>query len=221
MRLIDVIISMVSPMMMDKIDEASLRPGNGLPNRADDKDPRVIAERKIYRDDEGNPTVPTSNFLRCLIDAGKWFKIGRKQVTTKDSSIVTACVGIDPVPFLPLTFRDPWEVDTRPIRMLTGIRLSDRPMFHDWSLAFTLTLEDDLMGMNLLRDLVDAAGRRVGIGPFRPDRKGPFGKFAVTKWVEVDTEGTPVKIDDTKKPKAATSEEPEEQAPKKPAKKAS
>jgi len=29
---------------------------------------------------------------------------------------------------------------------------------------------------------VDAAGKRIGLGDFRPDCKGPFGRFVVTKW---------------------------------------
>ena len=34
----------------------------------------------------------------------------------------------------------------------------------------------------LVRDLVDNAGGKVGLGDFRPDRKGPFGKFKIIHW---------------------------------------
>ncbi len=33
-----------------------------------------------------------------------------------------------------------------------------------------------------IRQLVDDGGQRVGLGDFRPDRKGPFGKFKVVYW---------------------------------------
>jgi hypothetical protein len=33
-------------------------------------------------------------------------------------------------------------------------------------------------------DIFAEAGRRVGIGDFRPERKGPFGKFQVVEFVE-------------------------------------
>ncbi len=36
----------------------------------------------------------------------------------------------------------------------------------------------------LVRALVDDAGKKVGLGDYRPERKGPFGKFVVTKWEE-------------------------------------
>jgi hypothetical protein len=40
------------------------------------------------------------------------------------------------------------------------------------------------MSKELFRDIVDSAGRRIGLGDFRPDRKGPFGKFVVVSWKE-------------------------------------
>lgn len=30
--------------------------------------------------------------------------------------------------------------------------------------------------------VIDKAGTAIGLGDFRPDCKGPFGKFAVVKW---------------------------------------
>ena len=46
-----------------------------------------------------------------------------------------------------------------------------------------LDLDTEVMSEGLLRDIVDKAGKAVGLGDFRPDCKGPFGKFEVTKWV--------------------------------------
>jgi len=33
---------------------------------------------------------------------------------------------------------------------------------------------------------VDSAGKRVGLGDFRPARKGPFGKFRVDEWKVIE-----------------------------------
>ena len=38
------------------------------------------------------------------------------------------------------------------------------------------------MDLKLLREVVDAAGKRVGLGEFRPSCKGQYGKFVVTNW---------------------------------------
>jgi hypothetical protein len=35
-----------------------------------------------------------------------------------------------------------------------------------------------------VRRIIDDAGSRVGLLDFRPERKGPFGRFVVTSWAE-------------------------------------
>ena len=76
------------------------------------------------------------------------------------------------------------ESQERPIRnpATGGRRLCYRPRFDEWSLSFTLTLDDGAMAEKMLRLIVDDAGRRIGLGDFRPDCKGMFGKFDVTSW---------------------------------------
>jgi hypothetical protein len=67
----------------------------------------------------------------------------------------------------------------------TGGRiLAYRPMFEDWKLAFEVELDTSIINAKLLRQIVDDAGKRIGLGDFRPSTKGPFGRFVVTKWVE-------------------------------------
>jgi hypothetical protein len=41
-----------------------------------------------------------------------------------------------------------------------------------------------MIAPKLVREIVDAAGKRIGLGDFRPSCKGPFGKFVVTQWKE-------------------------------------
>ena len=48
-----------------------------------------------------------------------------------------------------------------------------RPRFDDWSLTFTLMFELEYMQRDQLIEIVQIAGRRVGIGDFRPR----FGRF--------------------------------------------
>jgi hypothetical protein len=43
-----------------------------------------------------------------------------------------------------------------------------------------------MLGVKLFREVVDAAGKRIGLGDFRPDCKGPYGRFSVTRWQEQD-----------------------------------
>jgi hypothetical protein len=34
----------------------------------------------------------------------------------------------------------------------------------------------------LIRAVIDDAGKKIGLGDYRPSRKGPFGRFVVKTW---------------------------------------
>lgn len=145
--------------------------------------PREIAESKLYIGHDGKPMLPAPNLFRAIIDAGKFFKAGKSLVTTQKSSLIPACVSIEEIE-LPMGNKEPWTVDTRAVRIpSTGGRiLSHWPCFHDWWLRFTAILDDGIITPKLFREIVDAAGSRIGLGDFRPACKGPFGRFVVTHW---------------------------------------
>lgn len=185
---INVTIEGRTPLLMHKFtDEAQQDATAGTRSNNKGGDPGTAAEQAqavMYTDETGTISIPQPNLFRCIIDAGKYHKVGRSKVTTQKSSLVPAAVELEGV-MLPLDY-ERWDVDTRPIRIpATGGRvLRHRPSFEKWSLSFTVNLDTSMIAAQLLRDIVDSAGSNIGLGDFRPDTKGPFGKFVVTKWDE-------------------------------------
>lgn len=55
-----------------------------------------------------------------------------------------------------------------------------RPQFNGWSCKFVVTYSTDVVSDVLVTQLVDLAGR-VGVGEFRPERKGIYGQFAIDR----------------------------------------
>jgi len=158
--------------------------GGVIKKTGDRGTPREQADEALYKDEQGRAIMPQPNILRCFIDAGKYFQYdGKSKVTTVKSSVIPSCVDIEGTHSL-IKFKEPWEVDSRPVQMpSTGGRiLRYRAKFQDWSLSFAMNIDQDIMSEKFVRQIVDAAGTRVGIGDFRPDRKGCFGKFSVTSW---------------------------------------
>ena len=141
------------------------------------------AEASLYTDEEGRVGIPGPNLLRCFIDAGKFYKVGRSKMTTQKSSLIPAAVIMTGI-FLPIISEGGWRVDTRPVRIpATGGRiLRHRACFEDWKISSTMSLNTDVISAKLLREVVDTAGTHIGLGDFRPDTKGPFGRFVVTLW---------------------------------------
>lgn len=182
---IHVKIEGTTPLLMNRFTEAAQMKATNSTGSSlvgDRGTAREQAEQKLYIH-EGVIGIPQPNLFRCLIDAGKFFKNGRSKVTTQKTSLIPACVEIEGM-FLPLETSEDWQVDTRPVRIpATGGRiLAHRPMFEKWALPFEVELDTSMMGESLFRELVDAAGKRIGLGDFRPDTKGPFGKFVVVEW---------------------------------------
>jgi hypothetical protein len=183
---INIELAGTTPLLMNRFhDEAQMAASSGTraATLGEKGTPREQAEKKLYLDADGAICIPQPNLMRCIIDGGAFFKAGRSKVTTQQSSLVPACLDIGGVT-LPLISPEPWQVDTRAVRIpSTGGRiLCHRPIFHEWAVAFVADLDEDIMTTRLLREIVDAAGKRIGLGDFRPARKGPYGKFSVTRW---------------------------------------
>jgi hypothetical protein len=188
MKTISITIQGTTPLLCNRFTDAAqmaASSGNTLSFVGDKGTPQEQAQARLYIGHDNMPMIPQPNLFRCLIDAGKFFKSGKSKITTQKSSLIPACVEIDGVE-IPIEHRELWQVDTRAVRIpSTGGRiLCHRPCFHDWRLAFTIKVDSDMISPKLLREIVDAAGRRIGLGDFRPDCKGPFGKFVVTHWEE-------------------------------------
>lgn len=185
MKQITVTIEGTTPLLINRFsDEAQIAAtiGNSA-NHKSRREPQEDAQSRLYVDAQGSPAMPQPNLFRCIIDAGKFFKLGKNKVTTFKTSLIPACLSVEGILF-PIESKQGWSVDQRPIRNpATGGRmLRYRPIFHDWSITFPLALDEEMMSETFLREIVDAAGKRIGLGDFRPDCKGPFGKFVVTQW---------------------------------------
>jgi hypothetical protein len=176
-----------TPLICNKFtDAAAESASNGSRGSSAGQDrgtPLDIAQSKLYIGNDGNPMIPQPNLLRCLVEGGRFTKIGKSQVTTAKSSILYACVDVQGAE-VPIIHQQPWKVDTRAVRIpSTGGRiLAHRPMFDDWALEFVVDLDTSILGEKLLRQIIDDAGKRIGMGDFRPQCKGPYGRFVVNNW---------------------------------------
>lgn len=150
--------------------------------------PRADAERKLYLAEDG-PYVPGVNLMACLIEAGKSIRLdGKRQISTAKSTILPGLMTLlsTSMPLkVPGTDKAAvWEADVRAGRNPNGgeaVALC-RPRFDEWEISFSIDIDEEEIGENTIRELFDKAGRRCGLGDFRPQRKGVFGQFVVECW---------------------------------------
>lgn len=60
-----------------------------------------------------------------------------------------------------------------------------RPRIREWKASFVLIVDPEMYGkegLSALKNIIAHAGKMVGIGPWRPQLKGPYGRFIVTQF---------------------------------------
>jgi len=142
-------------------------------------------EESLYRLPDGKIYVPSTQIQGSLIEAGKNFQIPGKKKSTY-SGLIGGLLIITPDAII----INPQEfvIDRRSVVVpaTRGRVIRERPKFNNWSLKFNIeNLEEDGIPNTTVKKILDYAGSYIGIGDFRPKKKGPFGRFIVTKFKEV------------------------------------
>jgi len=182
---IRVTIEGVSPLLMNRFTEEAevkISGGTSVSFRGDKGTPRQQAEPKRYASEDGQLYIPGPNIFAALIAAGTFHKAGKSKLTTMKTSLIPAGILVEDL-ICPLG-TDQWEVDSRSVVIpATGGRvMCHRPRVDKWACSFTLDVDQTMFAPNLVRAIVDDAGKKIGLGDYRPARKGPFGRFVVKEW---------------------------------------
>jgi hypothetical protein len=56
-----------------------------------------------------------------------------------------------------------------------------RPKWTKWEVSFVLQVDEDSIAKEAIQQIIEYAGKYVGIGSFRPVNNGLFGRFELTK----------------------------------------
>jgi hypothetical protein len=166
----------VSPLLMNRfipeqIVETRVRRGNAK---------EVSVEDKLYMTEDGKPYVPSAYIRNALIEAGKAIKIKGKGKSTYSKLLGSSLlISPDAIAIVSSTGWNPFT--TTAVNPATRGRMTvTRPMFEDWKLEFEVVIPDDILEDDFSK-IFDEAGRYVGIGDWRPAKKGMYGKFIVSK----------------------------------------
>lgn len=140
---------------------------------------RVEFMGSLYYDKAHGVYLPTLNMEGCIRDGGKIKKRG----TQVQQSVTCADLYIPLVYSGPRTPEQLWDMEE--FRDVRAVKLNGksttmrcRPIFREWSAQFTLNFFADVIDPGAIREALDDAGRRIGIG----DYHYRFGKFEVTGW---------------------------------------
>ncbi len=154
--------------------------------RQDKGTTRERAERSAYRNDDGTLYAPSTWFFRSIIEVGGYYK---QRGSRKSLKYVIPAAVIIPADIIPLVDLEgspvkDFEVDARPVVIpaTKGRIMAYRPKIEVWRATIPMEVDTTIIDLDTAHQLLEDAGRRQGVGDFRPEKKGPFGRFKLINW---------------------------------------
>lgn len=179
----------ITAILQHRFSEASELPGTSRRVHIKDEDPRDAAERAAHRDPEGRLYIPGAAVSRMLREGGSSHKQKGSRKSLKFVIPAAILIPEDIIHLLdvdgePLT---EFEVDSRPVVIpaTKGRIMRHRPRLNIWGAEFHVEVDDDMIDPNIIHQILVEGGTKIGLGDFRPEKGGPFGRFHVVRWAEM------------------------------------
>ena len=130
------------------------------------------ALQKLYMNSEGKIYQPSTHIERALIEAGKKIKV-KGQGKATYSKIFGSQLSIEE--FELLHKKDKYEIFKIlvVIPSTKGRIMRYRQMFKEWELEFHVLFDEEIP-QTVVKESLEIAGRNVGIGDWRPEKKGKY-----------------------------------------------
>ena len=137
--------------------------------------------RKLYLTSGDKVYTPSTHIHGALVDAAKNFQIVGKKRSTY-SKLFGSSVIVEPDVIVHK--KQKWETfSISAVNPSTRGRIMvHRPMMKEWELEFDILFNDEDIPLEVLKSILEWSGQYSGIGDWRPNKKGKYGKFIVTKF---------------------------------------
>lgn len=171
----------ITPLLMNKPEEYGF--DEQWVEKKASSDYEKEALKKLYVDSEGTIYQPATHIERALIEAGKKIRV-KGQGKATYSKLFGSMVSVEEFELKHL--KTDYEIYKAlvVIPSTKGRVMRYRPMFKDWEFEFHIIADEEIDGA-VIKEALEIAGKYVGIGDWRPEKKGKYGKFQVTLWEEV------------------------------------
>jgi hypothetical protein len=188
MKTVEVEVRGTTPLLVHRFSEESEQEKATRRIKVGNEDPREVAKRAAYIASDGSFYISAFSIPNAMANAGSNHKMRGSRKTlrfvvpcavTVKADTITIMNGAGPA-------KD-FEVDARPVTIpaTKGRVMRYRPRFNCWGLKFSLVINEAMLALDDAQMLLNEAGVSVGIGDFRPEKRGPFGTFLVTSFKEV------------------------------------
>lgn len=141
--------------------------------------PEDEAESGSYRLQDGGLYFPSIGFRSALWTGASGRKIGKM---TARNAVAQAVFNVDdktPIvdPETGEELRNYEILITRVVVQKSGVHRA-RPMLPKWGAVLSLEIDTEVLGPEEVAQGLNIAGRAVGVGDWRPEKRGPYGRFS-------------------------------------------
>jgi hypothetical protein len=172
----------------DKAKRQMLDAQQGRKSPKEVRDPRADYEASLYRTKEGYG-FPVTAFKAATVGAARFYG---KDVSMTHLRQFIFMHGVltehDPQALVEIVGTPRMREDV--VRLAGPSRSADlryRAEFPEWSAVLDVTYVQSCISLNSVLSVIDAGGMGIGVGEWRPEKKGEFGTYKIdpTKDVQV------------------------------------
>lgn len=181
-RTVEVKIQGLSPIILhrwsDKAKEEMLNKQMKKSNKGKEaKNPEEQFEDSVYRLDDGSPAFPADGFKKAMVRGAK--ALGLTMTDIKGAMFVIGEYSSkEDRQLVPIQGDLSMREDT--VRLSTGTAdIRYRAQVMNWEATLQITFNAGVVSFDYIVNMLNAAGFGVGVGDWRPERDGVFGRFQV------------------------------------------
>ena len=173
-----------SPANLEKA-EIARKKGSNRTASDDERLRELECQISLWLDASGAPTIPAAAFRSMIERAARKLKQGPQ---VREGLIV---LGDAEFEYDRERYGTTIEQLGKNTRFTTGVVvqrnrvLRTRAMFEEWEAHFRIEVDEELVDKEQLETWLDIGSRRIGLGDWRPEKSGRYGRFEVLAVEEI------------------------------------
>lgn len=179
-----------APLIVHKFSEKAKRQmldamqGRKSPKQA--KDPEADYESGFYRHDDGGFGFPVIAFKAATVGAARFYGKSVSMTALRQFVFFDAEFSkVDGQKLARIVGEPHMREDVVRVGM-GGTDLRYRPEFTEWQTSVEVTFVKSMLTRESVLSLIDAGGMGVGVGEWRPEKKGDFGTYQIDETRDVE-----------------------------------
>ncbi len=185
-----------APLIVHNFSEKSkrqmLEAQQGKKKMKEARDPKAEYEAAFYRiareDDVDGYGFPVTAFKSATVGAGRFYGKSVKMTELRQFIFMRGVLTkADPQQLIEIVGEPEMREDiVRLGGMSRSADLRYRPEFREWSAVLTVTYVTSSLSQSSVLSLIDAGGLGIGVGEWRPEKRGEFGTYEINQDLETE-----------------------------------